>query len=208
MDSWMSDRDLSAYLTRNGIAVSTERASLWFDSGAMEPEEMDAFAKLVNRGIIDIEAYLGVSRAGGRRIRYFISNRVEISHSTWHSIFLPLAKVQNRTAPYLHETVHQLAPCDDCPMWFNEGLASFVQSYVSEHAGGYDGAIFSDGRQPRHRSGRQAMARFRPWPGSAAVHRSAGRTAGYQLRPFQCCGAVLRHGAVVGEIHRGTRQTK
>src|SRR5208282_6214140 len=75
MDSWMSDRELATYLTRNGVAVSTERASLWFDSGAMEPEQMDAFAKLVNGGIIDIEDYLGVSRAGGRRIRYFISNR-------------------------------------------------------------------------------------------------------------------------------------
>src|ERR1035438_1638112 len=86
MDSWMSDRELATYLTRNGVAVSTERASLWFDSGVLEPEEMDAFAKLVNRGIIDIEAYLGVSRAGNRKIRYFISSRVEISHSTWRSI--------------------------------------------------------------------------------------------------------------------------
>ncbi len=143
MDSWMSDRELAAYLTRNGVAVNTERASLWFDSGVLEPEEMDAFAKLVNRGIVDIEEYLGVSRAGGRKIRYFISGRVEISHSTWRSIFLPIEKVQNRTAPYLHETVHQVAPCNDCPMWFSEGLASYVQSYVSQHAGGYDGAIFA-----------------------------------------------------------------
>jgi hypothetical protein len=142
-DSWMSDRELASYLTRNGIAVSTDRASLWFDSDVLAPEEMDAFAKLVNRGIIDIEAYLGVSRADGRRIRYFISSRVEISHSTWRSIFLPISKVENRTAPYLHETVHQVAPCNDCPMWFSEGLASYVQSYVSEHAGGYDGAIFA-----------------------------------------------------------------
>lgn len=143
MDSWMSDRELAAYLTRNGVAVNTERASLWFDSGVLEPEEMDAFAKLVNRGIVDIEEYLGVSRAGGRKIRYFISGRVEIPHSTWRSIFLPIEKVQNRTAPYLHETVHQVAPCNDCPMWFSEGLASYVQSYVSQHAGGYDGAIFA-----------------------------------------------------------------
>ena len=28
-------------------------------------------------------------------------------------------------------------------MWFSEGLASYVQSYVSQHAGGYDGAIFA-----------------------------------------------------------------
>ena len=29
------------------------------------------------------------------------------------------------------------------PFWLSEGYASFVQSYVSEHAGGYDGQIFT-----------------------------------------------------------------
>jgi len=143
LDSWVNDRELATYLTRNGVAISTDRASLWFDSDGMEPIQMDAFAKLVNRGIVDIEEYLGGSRIGNRKVRYFISSRVEISHSTWRSIFLPMEKVQNRTAPYLHETTHVVAPCEDCPMWFSEGLASFVQSYVSEHAGGYDGAIFA-----------------------------------------------------------------
>jgi hypothetical protein len=28
-------------------------------------------------------------------------------------------------------------------MWFSEGFASFVQSYISDHMGGYDGVIFS-----------------------------------------------------------------
>jgi hypothetical protein len=51
--------------------------------------------------------------------------------------------VAHRAAPYLHETTHVLVPCRDCPMWFSEGLASYVQSYVSEHLGGYDGAIFA-----------------------------------------------------------------
>lgn len=143
MDSWVNDRELANYLTRNGIAISTERASLWFDMDAMTPEQMDAFAKLVNRGIGDIEEYLGGSRIGSRKVRYFISSHVEISHSTWRSIFLPIEKVQNRTAPYLHETTHVVAPCEDCPMWFSEGLASYVQSYVSEHGSGYDGAIFA-----------------------------------------------------------------
>lgn len=142
MDSW-TDRELAAYLVRNGVAVSTDRANLWFDSGVLEPNQMDVFSKLVNRGIVDIETYLGSSRAGSRKIRYFISDRVEISHSNWRSIFLPIEKVRDRTAPYLHETTHVVAPCDDCPMWFSEGLASFVQSYVSEHAGGYDGGIFA-----------------------------------------------------------------
>jgi len=143
MDSWRADRELSADLVKNGVAVETERATLWFEGGAFESDDMIAFGKLVNQGILDIEAYLGTTNTSNRKIRYFISDQVDISHSTWRSIYLPLPKVRNRTAPYLHETTHVLAPCDDCPMWFSEGLASYVQSYVSEHTGGYDGGIFT-----------------------------------------------------------------
>ena len=141
-DPW-SDFELAKYLMRNGVAVNVEHASLWFDSGALGPNEMDRFSKLVDQGIVRIEAYLGRAHPGRRKIRYFISDRVEMSHSTRQSIFLPLDMVRERTAPYLHETTHVVAPCDDCPMWFSEGLASYVQSYISEHAGGYDGAVFS-----------------------------------------------------------------
>lgn len=128
---------------RNGVAVSVDHASLWFDSGALGPYQMDRFSKLVNRGIMTIEDHLGRSHRGRQKIQYFISNRVDISHSTSRSIFLPIDMVRDRTAPYLHETTHVLVPCDDCPMWFSEGLASYVQSYISEHAGGYDGGVFS-----------------------------------------------------------------
>jgi hypothetical protein len=142
MDSWMSDREMAADLIRNGSAWEFDRASLWFENGVMDPKEMSAFGELVDKGILDIEAYLRIA-PGSRKIRYFISSQVEISHSTWRSVYLPISKVENRTAPYLHETTHVLAPCDDCPMWFSEGLASYVQSFVSEHTGGYDGAIFA-----------------------------------------------------------------
>lgn len=143
LDSWRSDREMATDLVKNGVSVDTDRATLWFEGGVLESDDMIAFANLVNRGILDIEAYLGVSGASGRKIRYYISSQVQISHSTWRSIYLPMSKVRNHTAPYLHETTHVLAPCNDCPMWFGEGLASYVQSFVSEHTGGYDGGIFS-----------------------------------------------------------------
>jgi hypothetical protein len=141
--NWIADRKMAADLVANGVNVDTERATLWFQGGILSSEEMNAFGNLANQGIQDIEAYLGITRAGGRKIRYYITTEVEISHSRWQSIYLPMSKVQNRTAPYLHETTHIVAPCDACPMWFSEGLASFVQSYVSEHTGGYDGGIFT-----------------------------------------------------------------
>jgi len=141
--SWMADRDLANDLTKNGVAIEGPRASYWFDNGVLTWDQMNTFVDLVNRGITDIEAYLGTNLPQGRKIRFFISYRVDISHSTWRSVYLPMTKVKNQTVPYLHETTHVLAPCDNCPMWFSEGLASFVQSYVSEHTGGYDGGIFS-----------------------------------------------------------------
>jgi len=143
MDSWTSDRELATDLIKNGSAWEFDRASLWFENGVMDPKEMSAFGQLVNQGILDIEGFLRVPHPGTRKIRYFISTQIEISHSTWRSIFLPLSKVESHSAPYLHETAHVLAPCEDCPMWFSEGLASYIQSFVSEHTGGYDGAIFS-----------------------------------------------------------------
>jgi len=140
---WVADRDLGNDLTKNGISIEGSKASYWFDSGVLSWDEMNTFVDLVNRGITDIEAYLGTKLPPGRKIRFFISYRVDISHSTWRSVYLPMTKVKNQTVPYLHETTHVLVPCDDCPMWFSEGLASYVQSYVSEHTGGYDGGIFS-----------------------------------------------------------------
>jgi len=145
---WVSDRELAADLSTNGTGLERDRSTIFFEPGVLSSEEMIAFADLVNQGILDVESYLGATsldpnRGGGRKIRYFVSTQVQISHSNWRAIYLPMAKVKNQTAPYLHETTHLLAPCEDCPMWFSEGLASYVQSYVSEHTGGYDGGIFT-----------------------------------------------------------------
>lgn len=140
--SWQVDRQLASQLRESGTQIDKDRATLWFDSGALPQAEMEEFAGLVNEGILDIEAYLQIP-AAEQKIRYYISNQTSISHAMGRSVFLPLPKVANRTAPYLHETTHVVAPCLDCPMWFSEGFASFVQSYISENVGGYDGIIFS-----------------------------------------------------------------
>jgi hypothetical protein len=160
----MNDRELAADLSANGTGLERDRATIFFEPGVLSSEEMIAFADLVNRGIIDIESYLGTADLGPRpnarrKIRYFVSTQVQISHSNWRAIYLPMAKVQNQTAPYLHETTHLLVPCDDCPMWFSEGLASYMESYISEHVGGYDGGIFThQGNRGVHQHAKRWLA--------------------------------------------------
>jgi hypothetical protein len=139
---WWSVRQIMSDLRENGVKYDTDRATLWFEAGMLSPDRMEEFAGLANRGIVDIESFLKIAPRENK-IRYYISSQVEISQAMGNSILLPMQKVMNGNAPYLHETSHILAPCRDCPMWFSEGLASYLQSYVGEHKGGYDGAVFT-----------------------------------------------------------------
>lgn len=140
---WMVDRQIASELRESGIRQETDRAIVWFESGVLSDAQMEEFSKQVNQGILDIESYLKIPAQRENMIRYYVTSQVTISHALAHSVFLPMHRVANHTAPYLHETTHIIAPCRDCPMWFSEGLASFVQSYISEHMGGYDGVIFA-----------------------------------------------------------------
>ena len=138
-----SDREVAFELRQMGGHRETELADLYFETGSLSEDQMSVFAGLVEKGIADIAAFTGVQQPRERKIRYYISSQFPISHSRGNSVYLPLARVANQSAPYLHETAHVIVPCGNCPMWFNEGLASFVQSYVAEHLGGYDGFIFA-----------------------------------------------------------------
>jgi len=140
---WRMDRRIALDLQESGVHRETERADLYFDADALPAAETSTFAGLVEKGIENIEKFLAISLPPDRKIHYYISRQFDISHSQGRSVYLPLQRVANQSAPYLHETTHIIAPCANCPMWFSEGLASFVQSYVSEHMGGYDGIIFA-----------------------------------------------------------------
>jgi hypothetical protein len=128
----------------DGVRFEKQRAVVVFERGRLSEAQMERFAGLVDRGIRDVERYLGQAPSA-RRIRFFVGSRVSMSRTVRRTVLLPLERVKNDTAPYLHETVHVLAPprCD-C-LWLGEGFASFVQSHVAEELGGYDGFVFSRG---------------------------------------------------------------
>jgi hypothetical protein len=140
---WRFDRRVATDLQQSGVHQETSRADLYFDADALTPAQITTFTALVDQGIQNIEKLLDTSLPADRKVRYFISRQFEISHSQGHSVYLPLDRVAHQTAPYLHETTHIIAPCAECPMWFSEGLASYVQSHVAETMGGYDGIIFA-----------------------------------------------------------------
>jgi hypothetical protein len=122
---------------------------VYFESGQLAPAQMERFARLVERGISDIDGYLSDGAAAAspdaRKIRYEIASSIPMSRSYRRTVLLPAERVKTDSAPYLHETTHVLMPVRSRWMWLSEGFASFVQSYVAEHIGGYDGYVFSYG---------------------------------------------------------------
>jgi hypothetical protein len=126
--------------------IEGEKATLHVEEGVLSVEEIQAFARLVDQGIRDIESYLHLEAgAPDRRIHFYVTGRARISMSRGRRIFLPVDRVRNRQAPYLHETVHALLPDHNGAVWLAEGFASYVESHVSETMGGYDAHVFSSG---------------------------------------------------------------
>jgi hypothetical protein len=128
------------------MRYETDSAVVYFEPGPLPPAAMERFAHLVDRGIGDIQTFLeGAPHPSSRPITYYVRSDIPMSWSYRRTVLLPMDRVLNDSAPYLHETTHILFPVRSGSLWFAEGFASYVQSYVAEHLGGYDGYVFSKG---------------------------------------------------------------
>jgi len=145
--SGAQSRRLTTQLQENGARLETPHAILYLEPDGLTGSQMEVFAALVEQGIVDIAKFADVRIDSTRwpkgKIEYYISGEVGIASAHTHSVFLPLERVRNRTAPYLHETTHILVPGQTRSLWLSEGLACYVQSAVAEKLGGYDGHIFT-----------------------------------------------------------------
>jgi len=132
----------------NRVRYEMSRATVLFEAGAFPPEEMGRFALLADRGIQDIDTLLnhpGPGAKPGPPITFVVRDGIPMSRTFRRTIMLPADRVRRESAPYLHETTHVLVPMSAECLWISEGFASYVQSFVAEKIGGYDGFVFSWG---------------------------------------------------------------
>src|SRR5688500_12287296 len=72
-------------------------------------------------------------------------------------IYLPLVRVKEKRAPYVHEIVHKIVHQSIQAFWLQEGYASFVQTAVVARYGGYDTTASNPDRRDVHQLARNAL---------------------------------------------------
>ena len=129
------------------VRRETERTVLEYHAEDLSAAEVETFSALIDHGVEDLEALVGPSLPPWAkrtdRLRFVVSARVPISRTYGTTVLLPLERVRTRSAPYLHETVHALVPQRGDRAWLTEGLACYLESWVSENRGGYDAHVFT-----------------------------------------------------------------
>jgi hypothetical protein len=136
--------------------------------GSLTPAQLDDFADLAEKGARDIARFTGVA-PHAQRILIYVSPRIDISHtyprypgSSRHEarVFIDRERVENHTAPYLHELVHAVVG-DGGAMWLEEGFASWVASSVATMYGGYYAPVLSEGNDRVDSQARVVIERSR-----------------------------------------------
>ena len=181
------------------VRVERERTLVEYPAGALGGSEVEAFARLADDGVADVEALVSpglpewAKRTG--RIRFVVSDEIEISRTWGRTVVLPIGRVRNRSAPYLHETVHALVPARGDRTWLSEGLACYLESYVAENRRGYDAHVFTRaGDRGIHAAARRTLEgpagkAVLPWVGAMGSPPNLEEDRAGVARPFY----VLSH---------------
>ena len=197
--AWLAQDGLASHAREFRERQVTPRTVLESEPGVLDPADARAFSDLLDRGVADIEALVGPSLPSWARrfepVRFIVSERTTMSRTYGSVVQLPADRVRARSAPYLHESVHVLVPFRGSRVWLSEGLACYLESWVSENRGGYDAHVFTRagdrgihaaaGRWLSSDAGRAVL----PWVGEAGQPEELEQDRSGVARPFY----VLSH---------------
>lgn len=225
-----------AFLAGNGYRVERAHAILWAPRDSIDEGWMRALADTLDRGVQRMRRLMKApypwQRLGDRPVTFYLAPGRFISHGTGSgAVFIPVSRVKERLAPFLHEAAHELlAPAapfyypefadtlegarvsSSTPLWLFEGLPDYLALSVAPAIGLNEGDVFAVGGLARADS--TCAARVRASPRGAEILDAVGRsrrppalftTERQLVAPiFYACGQALSRHLVE---HLGVRHT-
>jgi hypothetical protein len=155
-----------ADLTATGERREGAQVILFTPRGALEDaqeaellERLDKGVKAL-RGVVGTHAWQVVKE---QKLTYYVCPDRFVAHASGRAaIFIPIARVQDGRAPFLHEAGHELLATfsrpvgatdpaqrerilSSRPLWLGEGLADYVGQTAASRAGVTEGDVFDIG---------------------------------------------------------------
>jgi hypothetical protein len=161
---WAADDEKRvAELATRGRRLEGAHVIVWMPAAVPEKEHRTLVERL-DRGVPALRGLVGRHDwqvVGEQKLTYYVSEDRFISHATGQAaVFIPLARVDDGRAPYLHEAAHELLATAEAeaafrandlkrlqarPLWLSEGLADYLAQSAASKAGTAEGDVFGTG---------------------------------------------------------------
>lgn len=147
--NWSADDGQRIEMLRTkGDHIDATNLVLWFPP-SLPRAEAEALARRLDPAVAGLWARVGTHDwqvVPKSRITYYLSDDAFVAHASGRgAVFVPMARVKDGRAPFLHEAVHELlasrrlrpASPDGprAPLWLTEGLPDYVARVVAAELG-------------------------------------------------------------------------
>jgi len=136
-----------AALEKDGSRLEGENVIVFFPKSLTRPAA-EAIVKQLDPGVAGLWRTVGTydwQAVKKKKITYYLSDDAFVAHASGRAaVFVPMARVQDGRAPYLHEATHELLASNRRnggaepaarPLWLTEGLPEYVARVVAADVG-------------------------------------------------------------------------
>lgn len=168
LDWSADDAKRAANLQEQGVRTDGVNVALWTPAGVLDSPHAAELVARLDQGVKRLRSLIGShpwQHVKEQRIVYFVVDERFPSHTNGdESVFIPLVRLQDGKAPFLHEAAHALlsrGPLDTDdeslppelsvridatrPQWLIEGIADYFGQAAAKAAGVTEGDVFENG---------------------------------------------------------------
>jgi len=150
-----------AALETSGRRIEGSHMIVWHPPSLL-PSDADRLVRRLDPAVAALRAKVGRHAwqvVPTQKITFYLSDDAFVSHASGRAaVFVPMARVADGRAPYLHEATHELlassaadpppaagAPPVRRPLWLTEGLPDYVAQVVAGEVGMVETGPFASG---------------------------------------------------------------